>query len=67
MSNILSDIADIDARIAVLRESLHELIEQAAAESGAADEELTSQRIASQQAKLDLLTKQREELSQRKS
>ena len=67
MPNILSEIAAIDAHIAILRETLHELVEQAAAESGAAADDLISQRIATQQEKLDLLTKQREELSRQQS
>jgi hypothetical protein len=65
--NIRSNIVDIEAHIAILRESLRELVEQAAASSGAADEELISQRIAAQEAKLELLTKRREELVQLKS
>jgi hypothetical protein len=43
------------------------VVEQAAAYSGAADEDLMSRRIAEQEAELELLTKQRDELSQPKS
>ena len=57
-------VAEIDDRIAIVRDNLRELVEQAASRSGASDEELMSQRIAEQEAKLSLLTKQREELSQ---
>jgi hypothetical protein len=57
-------IAEIDARIAIVRDNLRELVEQAASYSGASDEDLMSQRIAEQEAKLELLKKQREELSQ---
>ncbi|MDF2118418.1 hypothetical protein PY365_22850 [Roseiarcaceae bacterium H3SJ34-1] len=60
-------IAEIDRRIAVLRDNLRQLVEQAAGSSGAADEERVSQRIAEQQADLDLLIKQREGFSQTKS
>lgn len=67
MSNIPSTIAEIDERIAILRENLRELVEQAAAYSGAENEELTSRRIAEQEATLDLLIKRRAELSQPKS
>lgn len=67
MPDILLNIAEIDDRIAALRENLRELIEQAAAYSGAADENLMSQRIAEQEAELQRLTKQRDELSQRRS
>jgi hypothetical protein len=49
------------------RPNVYTLVEQAAASSGAADEELISQRIAAQEAKLELLTKRREELVQLKS
>jgi hypothetical protein len=65
MPDIGASIAEIDQRIAILRENLRELVEQAAARSGAADEELVSQRIAEQEAELELLTKQRDELSRR--
>jgi hypothetical protein len=53
---------EIDERIAAVRENLRGLIEQAAAYSGAADEELTSRRIAEQEAELERLTNQRDEL-----
>jgi hypothetical protein len=66
MSNI-QDVAEIDERIAAARENLRELVEQAAAYSGAADEELMSQRITEQEARLELLTKQRDELLRQKS
>ena len=42
------NIADIDDQIAIVRENLRELIEQPAAYSGAADDELVAQRIADQ-------------------
>lgn len=63
MPDMLTTIAEIDGRIAALRENLSELIEQAAAYSGAADEELMSQRIADQEAELARLMKQRDELA----
>jgi hypothetical protein len=56
-------IVDIDNRIAIVRNNLRDLVEQATSYSGAAAEELTSQRIAEQEAKLELLRKQREALS----
>ena len=58
-------IFEIDKRIAAVRENLRGLVEQAAAYTGAADEELTSRRIAEQEAELERLTKQRDELSSR--
>jgi hypothetical protein len=46
-----------------LRANLRELVEQAAAYSGAADESRTADRIADQQAKLDALIAERDALS----
>ena len=63
MPDVTLSIAEIDQRIAAIRENLTELTEQAAAYSGGAVEELTAQRIADQEAQLDLLTKQRDELT----
>jgi hypothetical protein len=57
-----TSIPELDDRIAIARENLRELVEQAAAFSGAADEDLMSQRIADQEALLDRLVKRREEL-----
>jgi hypothetical protein len=62
MSDRPLTLAEIDERIAALRENLRELIEQAAVYSGAANEDLTSQRIAEQEEELKLLTKRRDEL-----
>jgi cell division protein FtsB len=62
MPELPSDIAEIDDRIALVRANLRELVEQAAAYSGAADEDLTSRRIAEQEAELAQLTKRREKL-----
>jgi hypothetical protein len=57
-----SSLADVDKRIQIVEDNLRELIEQAAAYSGAADEERNADRIAEQQAKLDALLKERDEL-----
>lgn len=64
MSDSQPDIAEIDARIADIKENLRELVEQAAAFSGAADDELVSQRIADQEGLLERLTEQRDKLAQ---
>jgi uncharacterized small protein (DUF1192 family) len=56
-------IEELDRRIAILRDNLRQLIEQAAARSGAADEALTSDRIAQQSEELDRLTKERAALA----
>ena len=50
---------EIDARIAIARSNLRDLVAQAASYSGAADEERMSQRIADQEAKIEALKKQR--------
>jgi hypothetical protein len=54
--------ADIERRIQLVEDNLRQLVEQAAAYSGAADEERNADRIAEQQAKLDALLKERETL-----
>ena len=56
-------VTELDNRIAIVRANLRELVEQAASSAGAASEELLSQRIAEQEAKLASLRKQREELA----
>lgn len=66
MANLGPTLVEIDQRIAGIRENLRELVEQAAAFSGAADDDRTSQRIADQQAQLDRLTKEREEIVRQK-
>jgi hypothetical protein len=55
-------LADIEKRIQIIEDNLRELVEQAAAYSGAADEERNADRIAEQQAKLDALLAEREAL-----
>lgn len=59
MPDIPGSIEEVDARISIVRENIRVLVEQAAAYSGAADDELTSRRIAEQEAQLDILTKRR--------
>jgi hypothetical protein len=58
-----ADLIEIDKRIAVIRDNIRELVEQAAAFSGAADEGLMSERIAQQEAQLETLLKERERLA----
>jgi hypothetical protein len=67
MPEIPLSLAEIDERIAAVRENIRELVEQAAAYSGAADEDLVSRRIAEQEAELDLLLRRRDNLAQSKS
>jgi hypothetical protein len=59
-------LPDIEDRIAVLRDNIRQLTEQAAGSSGAADEERTANRIAEQQDELDALIKQRDAMTQKK-
>ena len=54
--------AELDARIAIVRNNLRTLVEQAASVTGASAEELLSQRIAEQESKLELLKKERDAL-----
>jgi len=61
MSNDNSlSLAELNDRIAVIRDNIRQLVEQAAASSGAQDEERTSGRIAQQQEELDKLVKERD-------
>jgi hypothetical protein len=61
MSNGLS-LDQVEDRIAILRDNIRQLIEQSAADSGAANESRNADRLAQQQAELESLTKQRDEL-----
>jgi len=51
------EIAD---RIAILRDNIRQLTEQAAAQSGAANEERTAERIAIQNDELEALVKEQD-------
>jgi hypothetical protein len=53
-------LAELEQRIAIARDNIRQLIEQAAALSGAEDEDRNADRIAQQQEELDRLVKQRE-------
>ena len=55
-------LAEIEGRIQLVEDNLRQLVEQAAAYSGAADEERNANRIADQEAKLAALLKEREAL-----
>jgi uncharacterized small protein (DUF1192 family) len=57
---------ELDDRIAILRDNIRQLTEQAAAQSGAGDEERTSQRIAQQTEELEKLVAERDALDKRK-
>jgi hypothetical protein len=66
MSNDNSlSLSELNDRIAVLRDNIRQLVEQAAASSGAQDEERISGRIAQQQDALDKLVKARDAMSKK--
>jgi len=56
-------LAELDERIAIVRDNIRQLIEQAAARSGARDEDLASDRIAQQTEELERLEKERDALA----
>jgi hypothetical protein len=55
-------LAELDERIAIVRDNIRQLIEQAAAVSGAEDESRNADRIAQQSEELEKLVKQRDQL-----
>jgi uncharacterized small protein (DUF1192 family) len=55
-------LAELEARIAIVRDNIRQLIEQAAANSGAGDEARNADRLAQQNEELERLTKQRDAL-----
>jgi hypothetical protein len=56
------ELAEIDRKIAVIRENLRTLVEQAAGYSGAADEDRNADRIADQERLLAELQDERARL-----
>jgi hypothetical protein len=58
----MPQLSELEERIAILRENIRQLVEQAAGSSGAADEDRTSERIAAQTEELERLIKQRDGL-----
>jgi hypothetical protein len=56
-------LIELDERIAAIRENIRELVEQAAAFSGARDESRTADRINEQELLLAALVKERESLA----
>ena len=67
MSNgSLVSLEELERRIAIVRDNIRQLIEQAAAFSGAEDEERNADRIAQQTEELDRLIKERDALAQKK-
>ena len=60
-------LSELEDRIAIARDNIRQLIEQATAQSGAEDEERNSERLAQQQAELQRLIKEREARLKKKS
>jgi hypothetical protein len=58
-------LAALDRRIAIARDNIRQLIEQAAAFSGAEDEDRNADRIAQQTEELERLVKQRDALQKK--
>jgi uncharacterized small protein (DUF1192 family) len=58
-------VAEIDERIRIVRENIRQLVEQAAAFSGAEDEDRNADRIAQQTEELERLTQQRDALTKK--
>jgi hypothetical protein len=56
-------LAELENRIAIARDNIRQLIEQAAAASGERNEERISDRLAQQNAELEALSKARDALS----
>jgi hypothetical protein len=56
-------LAELDNRIAVVRDNIRQLIEQAAAASGERNEERISDRLAQQNDELEALSKARDALT----
>ena len=55
-------LSELEDRIAIARDNIRQLIEQAAAQSGAEDEDRNADRLAQQQEELQRLIKQRDAL-----
>jgi hypothetical protein len=55
-------LSDLNDRIALIRDNIRQLVEQAAGVAGAQDEELISGRLDRQNTELEKLTKERDAL-----
>jgi uncharacterized small protein (DUF1192 family) len=58
----MADVSELNDRIAILRDNIRQLSEQAAATSGAANEERIAERIAQQSEELERLIAERDAL-----
>jgi hypothetical protein len=67
MSNTSSlSLYELEERIAIARDNVRQLVEQAAASSGAEDEDRNADRISQQTEELEKLIKQRDALLDKK-
>jgi len=66
MARTTLSLEELDRRIAIVRDNLRQLVEQAAAQSGASDDDRASQRIADYEAELTQHKEQREDLTRDK-
>ena len=64
-SNSSLSRAELDDRIAIIRDNIRQLTEQATGSSGAADEARNADRIAQQTDELEKLTKQRDAMDKK--
>jgi len=62
MSSSGLSLAELEDRIAIARDNIRQLIEQAAAFSGAEDEDRNAERLAQQNEELERLVKERDAL-----
>jgi len=58
--NSALSLPELEDRIAILRDNIRQLVEQAAGSSGAADEERNAGRISDMSAELEELVKERD-------
>jgi len=65
MSTSLS-LPELEDRIAILRDNIRQLVEQAAAAAGGQNEERTAERISQQTEELEQLIKDRDALQKKK-
>jgi hypothetical protein len=65
MSSQYVTLPELEKQIAIVRDNIRQITEQAAAQSGAADEDRNADRLNEQQAELDRLMKLREELAKK--
>lgn len=60
-------LPEVEDRIAIVRDNIRQLTEQAAASSGAADEDRNADRIAEQEDELKQLLARRDELMKKRT